>query len=125
MENNPLVTMLEDVVLFIDYVLVPLVFALALIAFLWGIFNYFIAGGADEEKRSTGKTFMIWGFVGFFVMVSVWGIVNLLVGTFGFGGQTRPALPTFGDKIQGSESTDTFGGDAGDDTLGDDLEGLY
>lgn len=125
MENNPLVTLLEDVVLFIDYVLVPLVFALALIAFLWGIFNYFIAGGADEEKRSTGKTFMIWGFVGFFVMVSVWGIVNLLVGTFGFGGESRPDLPTFGDKIQGSEGTDTFGGDAGNDTLEDELEGLY
>src|SRR3989344_7491315 len=123
MENNPLVTMLEDAILFIDYVLVPLVFALALIAFLWGIFNYFIAGGADEEKRSTGKTFMIWGFVGFFVMVSVWGIVTLLVDTFGFRGETRPTLPTFGERIQGSEGTDTFGGDAGNDTLGDDLEG--
>lgn len=125
--NNRLVLFIEDIILFIDYVLVPLVFALALIAFLWGIFNFFIAGGADEEKRDKGKQFMIWGFVGFFVMVSVWGIVNLLVGTFGFDRETRPDLPSFDNStIEGGESTDTFGGGTNDDTLeNDDLEGLF
>lgn len=126
--SNPLITFIQDdILLFIDYVLVPLVFSLAFIVFLWGIFNFFIAGGADEEKREKGKQFMVWGIIGFFVMVSVWGIVNLLVNSFGFGGQQRPDLPTFDNStVRGTEGTDTFQGSTGNDTLQDDeLKGLF
>jgi hypothetical protein len=126
--SNPLVTFIQDdIILLIDYVLVPLVFSIAFIVFLWGIFNFFIAGGADEEKREKGKQFMVWGFIGFFVMVSVWGIVNLMVGTFGFGGQQRPDIPTFDNStVRGNEGTDVFRGDTGNDTLQDDeLDGLF
>lgn len=115
----PLVRFIEVILLFIDYVLVPLVFALALIAFLWGVFNFFIAGGADEEKREKGKQFMVWGIIGFFVMVSVWGIVNLFVSSFGFD-QRRPDLPAFDNStIRGEEGTDTFGGGTNNDQLFD------
>jgi len=68
----------------INNVAVPLLFALAFIVFIWGVFQYFIAGGHDEEKRETGKSLMLWGIIGFFVMVSVWGLVNILRGTFNF-----------------------------------------
>jgi len=71
-----------SVIQFINGILVPLIFALAFIVFLWGVFNYFIAGGHDEEKKEKGKSLMLYGLVGFFVMVSVWGLVNILVGTF-------------------------------------------
>jgi hypothetical protein len=66
----------------INTVLVPLIFALAFIVFLWGVFKYFIMGASDAEKQEEGKSLMIYGLIGFFVMVSVWGLVNLLVGTF-------------------------------------------
>lgn len=88
-------TFLQQFIGLIDNYLVPLLFAVAFIVFIFGIFQYFIAGGADEEKRSKGKSFMLWGMIGFFVMVSIWGILNLLVYSFGFGSDTRPALPTF------------------------------
>ncbi|MES2668634.1 MAG: pilin [Patescibacteria group bacterium] len=68
----------------INNVAVPLLFALAFIVFIYGVFQYFIAGGHDEEKRETGKSLMLWGIIGFFVMVSVWGLVNILRGTFNF-----------------------------------------
>jgi hypothetical protein len=88
---------LQQFITLIDNVLVPLVFAIAFIVFLFGIFQYFILGGANEEKRETGRTFMLYGIVGFFIMISVWGMVNLLLGTFNFGSSsTRPGLPTFG-----------------------------
>ena len=86
---------LNQFIYLIDSILVPLLFALAFIVFLYGIYQYFILGGANEEKRDIGKQFMVWGFIGFFVMVSVWGIVNLLTGSFGLDSQTRPQLPTF------------------------------
>lgn len=89
--------LLVSIIDFINDVLVPFIFALAFIVFLWGIFNYFVAGGADEEKREKGKKFAVWGILAFFIMVSVWGIVNLLVGTIGFGpnGDRNPDLPKF------------------------------
>jgi hypothetical protein len=68
----------------INNVLVPLVFAIAFIVFIWGVFMYFIQGGSDEEKRTKGQQLMLYGIIGFFVMVSVWGLVNILIGTFAF-----------------------------------------
>jgi len=40
---------------------------------------------------------MVWAIVGLVVMVSLWGIVNLLSGALGLGGQeidTIPDVPT-------------------------------
>jgi hypothetical protein len=71
----------QFVIAFINNILVPLVFALAFIVFIFGVFQYFIAGAANEEKREKGKSFMIYGIIGFFVMVSVWGLVHILTGT--------------------------------------------
>ncbi len=76
---------LEDVgkliINLINGVAVPVVFALAFIVFIWGVFQYFVQGGQDEEKREAGKNLMLYGLIGFFIMVSVWGLVNILVGT--------------------------------------------
>lgn len=62
----------------------PLVVAIALLVFFWGIVQ-FIAGG--EAKRDEGKKHMIWGIVGLFVMVAVWGLVGFL-GTLVLGNNT-------------------------------------
>ncbi|HEY0948157.1 MAG TPA: pilin [Candidatus Paceibacterota bacterium] len=83
----------QGIISLINNVLVPLVFAIAFIVFIWGVFQYFIMGGADEEKRENGKSLMLWGIIGFFVMVSVWGLVNILRGTF----QTTNTAPPVGD----------------------------
>jgi Type IV secretion system pilin len=84
----------------INGILVPLLFAVAFLTFLWGIFEYFIAGGANEEKRKQGKSFILYGLIGFFIMMSVWGLVNVVVNTFGLGSgenngnQTAPTYPS-------------------------------
>lgn len=71
---------LADLVLtIINEILVPIIFAIAFIVFIWGIFQFFIAGKQDPETRDKGKSLMFWGLIGFFVMVSVWGLVNILV----------------------------------------------
>ncbi len=86
---------LAGIVDFINSYLIPLIFALAFIVFLWGVFQYFIAGGANEEQRDKGKQLVMWGIIGFVVMMCLWGIVNLLVETLDFGGQNAPELPGF------------------------------
>lgn len=77
----------------INSVLVPLVFAVAFIVFIWGVFSYFIAGTEKEEAKEKGKQLMLYGIVGFFVMVAVWGLVNVLLGTFQLN-QNLPPLPS-------------------------------
>jgi len=89
---------LDDISSFINSTLIPLVFALALLLFIWGIFKYFILGGGDDESREEGKQLMLWAIVGFVVMVSVFGIVNLIAGGLGFSDdeniQNIPNVPT-------------------------------
>jgi hypothetical protein len=74
---------------------VPIIFALAFVMFLVGVYRYFIAGAADEEKVKTGRNFVLWSLVGFFLMFSVWGLINLLVGSFQLASNNEPGLPQF------------------------------
>jgi len=62
--------------------LIGLLIALAVIMFLWGVVE-FIANSDNEEKREDGKKHIIWGIVGIFIMVSVFGIMNLICGAVG------------------------------------------
>lgn len=60
----------------------PIVVALALLFFFYGLARY-ILNAADEEKKSEGRNIMIWGIIALFVMVSVWGLTSILGETFG------------------------------------------
>lgn len=83
---------------FINGTLIPLIFGIALLVFLWGIFKYFILGGGDDGKREEGKQLMLYAIIGFVVMVSVFGIVNMIANGLGFSGedtiQNIPNVPT-------------------------------
>ena len=58
--------------------IIPFIIALAVLWFLVGIFR-FITNVGDPEKRKEATGMILWGVVGLFVMVSVWGLVNILV----------------------------------------------
>jgi len=55
-------------------ILLPIVVALALLFFFWGLAKFILASG-DEDAKDQGKRIMIWGVVALFVMASVWGLV--------------------------------------------------
>ena len=80
----------------INSILVPVLISIAFIVFIYGIYNYFIAGASDEKKRSEGKTFALYGIIGFVVLFSVWGIVNIFIGTLGLTASNAPSFPTIG-----------------------------
>src|SRR3990167_6364099 len=65
---------------FIINPLILFLFALALAYFLFGVFE-FIANGANDEKKTTGKSHMFWGVVGFTIMIGVWFIMGVVLDT--------------------------------------------
>ena len=76
--------------------LTPIVVALALLYFFYGLARYILNAG-NEEKKAEGKNIMIYGIIALFVMVSVWGLVSILVSTIGIttgGTENLPFVTT-------------------------------
>ena len=70
---------------------IPILFSIATIIFLWGVITYITAAG-EEGKITEGRNYIIWGLIGLFVMVAIWGIVAL-IGTFFFPGGIPVGAP--------------------------------
>src|SRR3989344_6963046 len=74
--------------------LVPLVFTIALIVFLFGVARKYIFSNGDPNKVAEGHQIILWGIIGLVVMLSVWGLVNIVTSVFGLTGGSRPTPPT-------------------------------
>lgn len=61
-----------------DYLL-PALFLLAFLTFVWGTFQYFVHGSADEEIKEKSKALMFYGLLVFFVMLSVWTVFAIAI----------------------------------------------
>ena len=67
------------------YILNPLIlflFAAAALIFAWGLVE-FLSSPDNEEAKTKGRQHMLWGVIGMFIMISVFGIMNLIINTFG------------------------------------------
>lgn len=67
------------------YIFNPIIVLLVIAAlayFLYGIFE-FIQGADNEEARSKGKRHIVWGLIGLFIMVAVFFIMKVILGTIG------------------------------------------
>lgn len=76
-------TLIRSIGRLVDIAL-PIVVALALIGFFWGLVKFIFAQG-DETAKADAKKIMLWGLIALFVMVSVWGLVRFLGNAFGIG----------------------------------------
>jgi hypothetical protein len=81
---NSVQNLASFIITLINNVFVPVVFALAFLVFIWGVFKYLIQGASDEKSRGEGGKLILASIIGFFVMISVWGLVRILTGTFRF-----------------------------------------
>jgi hypothetical protein len=92
--TTPLGIFITNVVTFTNTILLPAVLAIAFFVFVWGIFQYFIVGGANDEKKEQGKSLMIYATLGFVFIVIFWGLVNFLANTIGLGGDQIQKVKT-------------------------------
>lgn len=64
--------------------LIQILFVIAFVIFLWGVVE-FIRSANNPDARKKGRDHMIWGVIGFVIMIGVYGIINILINTFGLG----------------------------------------
>ena len=69
--------------------LIPIIISIAVVTFLYGIVK-FIKSAEQPEEREEGKKIIAYGLLAIFVMVSMWGFVNIIVGT---------VLPSANDRL--------------------------
>ncbi len=71
--------------------IIPIILALAVLAFFWGLMTYLFSGDSTENKGK-GINIMIMGIIAIFVMVSIWGIIRVLQSTFKVD-KAKPIIP--------------------------------
>ena len=71
---------------------IGLLVGIAVLLFIWGVLKYVNKGG-DEKEREKAIQLIVWGIISIFVMLSVWGLVGILTGTFFPGGSPTPPIP--------------------------------
>lgn len=67
----------DFIIYFMNREIVPVILGLSLVAFLWGVFRYYILHGADTNEREHARLFMLWGLIGMILLFTVWGLVNI------------------------------------------------
>lgn len=78
-------TLLFNINKFIINPAIATLFLIAFIIFLYGLVE-FLAKANDKDGRAVGKQHMLWGVIGFVIMLGVFGIINLLLRTFNIEG---------------------------------------
>lgn len=69
--------------------LIYVIFSLALIYFVWGIYRYWI-GNEGAENRLQGARHILWALVGMVIMISVFALMNFIQNSLGVESGDRP-----------------------------------
>ncbi len=73
---------LDKIKAVILYPLISLMLGVAVVVFLWGIFEM-VMHAENSEARSTGRTHMLAGIIGIVVMLSALTLLRIAANTFG------------------------------------------
>lgn len=93
---------------FINYTLLPFLFALALLFFLVNVVRYFIYGSGEAEGRAQARRLALYGIAAFVILVSIWGIVHIFTSALGIGGDRAVCPDYFGDACYGGGDDSLF-----------------
>lgn len=88
--------LLINILNFANQILIPFIMGIGFLVFVWGMFRYFIFGGADEEQRAKGRSLLVSALIGFVVIIIFFGVVNMIASSIGLEGESlqyRPEIP--------------------------------
>lgn len=73
---------LVSILLSILSALIPVIFAITFVYVVWRIIDTWVIHANDAESIKTGRSFVIIAILVLVLMVSVWGVVELLSSSF-------------------------------------------
>ena len=91
---GPFQDLLINILEFSDAVLIPFILGIGFLVFVWGMFKFFILGGAKEEEKEKGKSLMVYATLGFVLIIIFWGVINLLTESTGLANSELQNIPT-------------------------------
>ena len=91
--GGPFELLLKNILNFGNTVVIPFIIGMGFLVFVWGMFQYFVAGGANEESKEKGKRLMINATIAFIVIIIFFGAINLLTTSTGLEGQKIKNVP--------------------------------
>ncbi len=65
-----------------------LLMGVAVLMFVFYIVKYFIMPNEGGDGRTEAGKYLMWSLIGFFVILSMWGLVNIVTATFNLGPNT-------------------------------------
>jgi hypothetical protein len=92
-------TAMKSILDFIESFVIPFILAIGFLVFVWGMFNYFIRGGANDEAKENGKSLIMYAIAGYVVILAFWGIVNILANGIGLSKQGLEDTPKVKDIL--------------------------
>jgi hypothetical protein len=88
--SKKLSDVIADITGYLDQVL-KLLMGFAVVMFVWYVIRYFIMQ-SDDTKRTEAAQYVMWSLIGFFIILSLWGLVNILISTFNLGSNSPGSL---------------------------------
>lgn len=97
--------------LVVDYVKkgVFLIMVLAVAYFVYNVFNYFIKGSDSPGEKKDAGLYVMWSAIGFAVIFSMWGLVNIVLNTFQLNNE-QPSSGFFGTFKSSNSGSSIFNG---------------
>ena len=86
--------------------LLVLMMGIAVVMFVWFVIQYYVK---PNDERGKANMYVMYALIGFFVVLSFWGLVNILQNTFGLQNDTnRPqGWASFTNIFPGGNSSPT------------------
>jgi len=88
-------TLLRNILGFSNSVLIPFILGIGFLVFVWGMFKFFIVGGANDDAKEQGKSLMVYATLGFVFIIIFWGIVNLVATSTGLDDEDAVTPPVY------------------------------
>ena len=80
----------QNIPQFIDTTLIPFLFGMAFLVFVYNVIRYFIIGATNDKDRENAKNLAIYSVAAFVFLIIFWGIVNMLNSSLGLQGKAQP-----------------------------------
>ena len=81
---------LTNFALFIDGVLIPFMFGIAFLVFIFNAVRFFVLQSNNKEGREKARSLVMYSVIAFVFLIIFWGVINLLSSSLGLDGCDAP-----------------------------------